>query len=424
MSNSKSMLNSILIFPISTSDLSTGIAGSDDWEKITFVRERLKRIIAIKSRAQHTQDLKLELWDWSYGGLERVDFDRTPGEVLSRKMASTIPIHLLKLLGFSVDKLYRQNQSTKHPNERLGMRFSEYFVVDQNADLENHAFFFQTELTSQGQIRPFNLVAAEVLVLPEDETYAYMILHLNCTMNPTNLAKLQELNQLHNKPLKELLDTFFQVTESTHSDPFSGVQGLIPKECRTGILMSLTEGEDAAHLVDYGHLHLSWPSDPLNLARFRVRYAFLGLLVSIQRDELRKLSWQWPSISRDNLHELVNSRLSLGSFMNKWWWPQLVLNQDTQQHYHLLQSAFGIDSQLSALRTEVDDLWDVMNIQNSAKGLKSAQRLEKFIIFLTIVGLTPIWINLFESWLETVSAIGISGLVALFAFSIFRKKSA
>jgi hypothetical protein len=423
MNKSTSQLNSILVIPIRTEEFVSGITVENDWDKTTLIREQLKKVIALKSRALQSEDLKVELWDWSLGGLQKVDFDNTPGEALTRKLAASLPPHLLKLLGFSRSKLYRENQTLRSPNEKLGIRFSENLISSEDAEEMSYAFFHKAELENQNKIKPFNLTAVEFLVLPEDQSYAYLILHLSCTLNVTNQSRLQELNQLHNKPLKELLDAFFQVTESQTTDPSMGVQGLIPKHCRTGILISFTEGEDKEELVDYGHLLLSLPSNAMNLARFRVRYTLIGILVSLQRDELRKLTEEWPSLSKENLDKLVDARLLLGSFMNRWWWPQLVLNQATQRHYMLLQSVFGLDSQLNALRSETEDLWDVMKIQNADARLKSAQRLEKFVVLLTFVGLTPIWFNIFDSFIETVAAIGMSGLLAAIGFWVLKRNT-
>lgn len=342
---------------------------------------------------------------WSNGVLQEVDEFRTPGYVLARRIAGNLPSQLFKLLGMSEFEYFGQGYS----DEISGIRWHESFFTSENGEPAHQGD--TRDLEAQKKISPFTLHAAEILTILDPDSYSYLILHLSCTDNPTNLNEFRNLNRLHNKPLKTVLDAFFEVRDDSRSDPQSGVQGLIPKRIRTGVLITFAETNEPSEDVDEGHLAIGLTRNNRNLARFRARYSFLGLLVSIQRDQLQKLVVRWPSLDKGTLQQLIDARLLLGSYLNQWWWPQVMASEKSQRHYELLQQSFGLISQIDALRLEVTDLWDVMNAKNAEAQLKSTKLLNRIALGIAVFGLAPLWINVFESPELGLTALGVSGIL-------------
>jgi hypothetical protein len=333
--------------------------------------------------------------------LQHIDEFDTPGHVLAQKIAGSVPRQLLSLLGFSEIDAYGKGSSA----EEKGFRWHVDFRVPDFAPW--HAAVQET----QEKIKPIVLDAAEILTLSTSETYSYMILHLSCSNNVTNLNKLKDLNQLHNKPLKHILDNFFGVSQSRHTDPYVGVQGFVPRECRTGVLTTFTEDQIQDDVVDSGHLAIALAPHQKNLARFTARYSFIALLVCIQRDQLKKLVGLWPKIAKETLDQLIDARLALSAYTNQWWWPQVMLNGQTQIHYEMLQNSFGLQVQVEGLRAEIDDSWDVMLARISEERLKNSKRLNQIALGVATLGLAPLWVNIFESPKYGLSALAISGVV-------------
>lgn len=388
-----------MVFPIRVGELSDVFKGREsgfldpEYEISGQCRKILEQLIASKVTASAIA--------WQRGLLQDLDEFETPGYVLAQKIAGSVPKQLLSLLGFSEIDAYGKGSSAEEKGFRWHVDFRVPDFVPWHAAVQE----------TQEKIKPIVLDAAEILTLSTSETYSYMVLHLSCSNNVTNLNKLRDLNQLHNKPLKSILDTFFVVSQSRHTDPYAGVQGLIPKECRTGVLTSFVEEQFLDDVVDSGHLSIILAPHQKNLARFRARYSFVALLVSIQRDQLKKLVGLWPKIAKETLDQLIDARLALSAYTNQWWWPQVMLNGQTQSHYEMLQNSFGLQVQVEGIRAEIDDSWDVMLARISDERLKNSKRLNQIALGVATLGLAPLWVNIFESPKYGLSALAISGVV-------------
>ena len=388
-----------MVFPIHVRELSGVFQGHElgfldpEYEIAGQYRKILEQLITIKSAVSTIS--------WQRGLLQDLDEFDTPGYVLAQKIAGSVPKQLISLLGFSEIDAYGKGSSA----EEKGFRYHVDFRVPEFAPW--HARVQEI----QEKIKPIVLDAAEILTLSTSETYSYMVLHLSCSNNVTNLSKLKDLNQLHNKPLKGILETFFVVSQSRHTDPYAGVQGFIPKECRTGVLTTFIEDQLLDDVVDSGHLSITLAPHQKNLARFRARYAFVALLVSVQRDQLRKLTGLWPKIAKETLDQLIDARLALSGYTNQWWWPQVMLNGQTQSHYEMLQNSFGLQVQVEGLRAEIDDSWDAMLARISEERLRNSKRLNQIALGVATLGLAPLWVNIFESPQYGLSALAISGVI-------------
>jgi hypothetical protein len=404
----------MLFIPIDAAELRDVFVGHEsglidpEYKLSGDYRENLQRLISIKFVNSNAP------FSWQRGLLHSLDEAGTPGHILAQKIAGSVPRQTIGILGFPEFDVFGVGFSKLEKGFRWHVAFREWKL--------DHFKHIDSELAEkQAKIKPIVLEAVEILTLSNSETYSYMILHLSCSNNPTNLSKLRDLNQLHNKALKLLLDEFFEVKESRGSDPFAGVQGLIPKQCRTGALATLIEDEIEDDVIDSGHLSISAVPHQKNLARFKARYSFIGLLVSVQRDQLQKLVTHWPKVEKETLDQLIQARLALSSYSNQWWWPQIMLNGQTQGHYELLQNSFGLKPQLDGLRAEIDDSWDVMIARSSEERLKSARVLNKIALAVATLGLAPLWINIFESPLYGFLALAVSGLISVLL--LFKTKS-
>jgi hypothetical protein len=386
-----------LVFPIHVRELSDVFQGREsgfldpEYEIAGQYRKILEHLITIKIPVTEVF--------WSRGSLQHLDEFDTPGYVLAQKIAGSVPRQLISLLGFSDFDVFGKGFST------------EVRSFNCHVDFRKHSPWHVSVQEYQERVKPIVLNAAEILTLSTSETYSYMILHLSCSNNMTNLNKLKDLNQLHNKPLKHLLDNFFGVSQSRHTDPYVGVQGFIPKDCRTGVLTTCTEDQIQDDAVDSGHLAIALAQHQKNLARFTARYSFIALLVCVQRDQLKKLVGLWPKIAKETLDQLIDARLALSAYTNQWWWPQVMLNGQTQSHYEMLQNSFGLQVQVEGLRAEIDDSWDVMLARISGERLKNSKRLTQIALGVATLGLAPLWVNIFESPKYGLSALAISGVV-------------
>ena len=388
-----------MVFPIHVRELSDFFKGREsgfldpEYEIAGQYRKLLDQLITIK-----------QLWNnitWSRGSLQHLDEFDTPGYVLAQKIAGSIPRQLISLLDFSEFAVFGKGFSSEVRSFKWHIDFRVPDFAPWHVSVQEY----------QDKVKPIVLDAAEILTLSTSETYSYMILHLSCSNNMTNLNKLKDLNQLHNKPLKHLLDNFFGVSQSRHTDPYVGVQGFIPRECRTGVLTTFTEDQIQDDVVDSGHLAIALAPHQKNLARFTARYSFIALLVCVQRDQLKKLVGLWPKIAKETLDQLIDARLALSAYTNQWWWPQVMLNGQTQSHYEMLQKSFGLQVQVEGLRAEIDDSWDVMLARISEERLKNSKRLNQIALGVATLGLAPLWVNIFESPKYGLSALAISGVV-------------
>lgn len=386
-----------MVFPIHAIELSDVFQGCElgildpEYEIAGQYQKILKRLITIKPT-----DLS-----WGRGLLQHLDEFDTPGHVLAQKISGSIPSPLISLFGFSDLDVFGKGFSDEERSFRWHVDFKAHGSGPWHVSVQEN----------QEKIKPIVLDAAEILTLSTSETYSYMILHLSCSNNMTNLNKLKDLNQLHNKPLKHILDNFFVVSQSRHTDPYAGVQGFIPKDCRTGVLATFIEDQLQEDEIDSGHLSIVLTPHQKNLARFTARYSFIALLVSIQRDQLKKLVGLWPKIAKETLNQLVDARLALSAYTNQWWWPQVMLNGQTQSHYEMLQNSFGLQVQVEGLRAEIDDSWDVMLARISEERLKNSKRLNQIALGVATLGLAPLWVNIFESPKYGLSALAVSGLI-------------
>lgn len=309
-----------------------------------------------------------EYYSWRLGPLESLDFDGTPARPFIEKMFAEMPTKPMNLLERGrwwcmpdkYTRLIAENNysSSSHPKEPLATALELY--IPDNPDL-----------------------------------FCYLIIHIECEANKTNLDFLDSLNSLHNISLKRFLDELIELGVDSKADPFWGIQGLIPKGIRRGILILQREGENESFEMNDGVLEITVKVDRKNKARFKTKYSFLGLLVSIQKDQIGEIRSNWPSFNVENLEELTKARIKLGEFINHWWWARVFADDKMTIHYSALQDAFGLQSQLDAYRSEISDLWNLSAALDSKKSYENSSRLNIIVLSAAIIGIIPGWVAVF-----------------------------
>jgi hypothetical protein len=188
-------------------------------------------------------------------------------------------------------------------------------------------------------------------------------------------------------------DQFDFVSDSRDGKNFDAIKNLENASARGSKLAS----EMLQRLQFLTMLDITVKVDRKNKARFKTKYSFLGLLVSIQKDQIGCIRSNWPSFSVENLEELTTARIKLGEFINHWWWARVFADDNLRAHYFALQDAFGLQSQVESYRTEINDLWNLSAALDSKKSYLNSSRLNTIVLVAAIIGVIPGWVSILFS---------------------------
>lgn len=320
-----------------------------------------------------------EYFSWNPGSLGSLDYDGTPARPFIEKMFAEMPFKLLSL----VEK---------------GRWWS---MPDTYTTLIAEKSYSSVGLRAKKPIT----TALEMYISDNPGLFCYLIIHLECEAKKTNLDFLDSLNSLHNVPLKTFLDELIELGVDSKADPFLGIQGLIPKDIRRGILIIQRETEDESFGIKDGVLEINVKVDGKNKARFKTKYSFLGLLFSIQKDQIGCIRSNWPSFCVGNLEDLTLARIKLGEFINHWWWPRVFADDNLRLHYSALQDSFGLQSQVESYRAEINDLWNLSAALDSKKSSKNSSRLNTIVLFAAVIGIIPGWVSILFNQGQMVASL-------------------
>jgi hypothetical protein len=334
-----------------------------------------------------------EYSSWNLGSLDSLDFDGTPSKPFIEKMFAEMPTNLTSLV--------EKGRWWCMPDEYIRL-------VSEN------------KYSSVGMNFKKPLATALELYIPDNpDLFCYLIIHIECEAKKADLDFLDSLNSLHNTPLKNFLDKLIELGVDSKADPFLGIQGLIPRDIRRGILIIQREAENESFEINDGVLEITVKVDRKNKARFKTKYSFLGLLVSIQKDQIGCIRSNWPSFSVENLEELTTARIKLGEFINHWWWARVFADDNLRVHYSALQDAFGLQSQVESYRSEINDLWNLSAALDSKKSYLNSSRLNTIVLVAAIIGVIPGWVSILFSQSQIVASL-LSATVFIVAFATWK----
>jgi hypothetical protein len=331
--------------------------------------------------------------DWSIGSLEVLDHDATPAKPFITKMFAEMPPKLTEIVRL----------------DRWWIRTEKYMSLIADNDYSSIGLVIKEPVAA----------AMEIFIPVESDLLSYLIIHIESDTSKTSLEALNLLKNLHNTPIKKFLDDLVELGPGSKADPFLGIQGLIPKDIRSGVLITQREANDDSFEINDGVLEISVIPDRKNKARFKTKYSFLGMLVSIQRDRIGEIRTNWPVFNIKESDNLIQARIKLGKFINQWWWPRIFADDKLSTHYAALQDAFGLQAQLDSYRSEINDLSSLSAALDVRKNTANSSRLNLIVLIAAIFGVIPGWVAIFFHEYQVIASL-VSASVFAIAFGIWK----
>jgi hypothetical protein len=346
-----------------------------------------------KNRYLDNNFLVTEYNFWEVGSLDSLDSDGTPAEPFIDKMFAEMPPKLTELI--RLDRWWIKNDKymsliRDNNNSSIGLAIKEPIAA-----------------------------AIEIFIPDESDLLSYLIIHIESDTSKTSIEALNLLKNLHNNPLKKFLDELVELGPGSKADPFLGIQGLIPKDIRSGVLITQREAKDDSFEINDGVLEISVIPDRKNKARFKTKYSFLGMLVSIQRDRIGEIRTNWPVFNVKESDNLIQARIKLGTFINQWWWPRIFADDKLSTHYTALQDVFGLQAQLDSYRSEINDLSSLSAALDARKNTANSSRLNLIVLIAAIFGVIPGWVAIFFNEYQVIASL-VSASVFALAFGIWK----
>jgi hypothetical protein len=330
---------------------------------------------------------------WTVGSLDSLDSDGTPAQPFIQKMFAEMPRKLTEIVR----------------SDRWWIKTDKYMALIRGNDYSSIGLVIKEPIAA----------AMEIFIPDESDLLSYLIIHIESDTSKTSLETINLLKNLHNTPLKKFLDELVELGPGSKADPFLGIQGLIPKDIRSGVLITQREAKDDSFEINDGVLEISVTPDRKNKARFKTKYSFLGMLVSIQRDRIGEIRTNWPVFNIEESDNLIQARIKLGTFINQWWWPRIFADDKLSTHYTALQDAFGLQAQLDSYRSEINDLSSLSAALDARKTTSNSSRLNLIVLIAAIFGVIPGWVAIFFNEYQVIASL-VSASVFALAFGIWK----
>ena len=353
---------------------------------------KIARLMA-KGKFLENNFLVSEYNSWSIGSLDSLDSDGTPARPFIEKMSAEMPAKLTEIIRL----------------DRWWIKTDKYMSLIVENDYSSVGLNIKEPIAA----------AIEIFIPDEFDLLSYLVIHIESDTSKTSLETLNLLKNLHNIPLKKFLDELVELGPDSKADPFLGIQGLIPKDIRSGVLITQREAKEDTFEINDGVLEISVTPDRKNKARFKTKYSFLGMLVSIQRDRIGEIRTNWPVFNIEDSDNLIQARIKLGTFMNHWWWPRIFADDKLSSHYAALQEAFGLQAQLDSYRSEINDLSSLSAALDARKNTANSSRLNLIVLTAAIIGIIPGWVAIFFNEYQVIASL-ISVSVFALAFGIWK----
>ena len=347
---------------------------------------KIARLMA-KGKFLEINFLVAESNHWGIGSLEVLDHDKTPSKPFIEKMFAEMPPKLTEIV-----------------------RLDRWWIVPD----KYRSLIVDNDYSSVGLIIREPIASALEVFIPDDpDLLSYLIIHIESDTSKTSFETLNLLKNLHNTPLKKFLDELVELGPDSKADPFLGIQGLIPKEIRSGVLIMQREANEDFFEISDGVLEISVTPDRKNKARFKTKYSFLGMLVSIQRDRIGEIRTNWPVFNVGDSDSLIQARIKLGTFINHWWWPRIFADDKLSGHYAALQDTFGLQAQLDSYRSEINDLSSLSAVLDAKKNTANSSRLNLIVLTAAIIGVIPGWVAIFFNEYQVIASLVSASVFAL-----------
>jgi hypothetical protein len=339
---------------------------------------KIARLMA-KGKFLENNFLVAEYNVWNFGHLDSLDNDGTPAKPFFDKMFAEMPPKLTEIA-----------------------RLDRWWISPEKYS----SLMVDNDYSSVGLIIKEPIATALEVFIPDDpDLLSYLTIHFESDTSKTSLETLNLLKNLHNTQLKKFLDELVELGPESKADPFLGVQGLIPRDIRSGVLIMQRDSKDDSFEISDGVLEISVTPDRKNKARFKTKYSFLGMLVSIQRDRIGEIRTNWPVFNIEDSDNLIQARIKLGTFINHWWWPRIFADDKLSSHYAALQEAFGLQAQLDSYRSEINDLSSLSAALDARKNTANSSRLNLIVLSAAIIGVIPGWVAIFFNEYQVIASV-------------------
>jgi hypothetical protein len=384
-----------------------------------------------------------DIASWDDGPLDQLTISGIPGTPFNRSIYADLPTQLRGLLGFQ------------------GISQDDLQFMGNQVVTRKHLNFLENQMPLG--IDGLYCDAVELFRLPlrfsveaGSDDLGVIALHLVANDAPTNLENILKLTRIQNKPIRVVLNSLFRtnfesdiaVEESSSSLPNvydKNVQAggkslyelspstpwiIIPEMERINCVIYRV-GENFDLSISGGNIHIVDDMSDQNLARFRSKMVFLGVLTALLKGQADTFQQKWPVLLDKTDSEVIEIRSWLEGFCNAWWWENISYDDYLQLSYQKWVGALRIESVLESCRADLREYWAIRTMQKSvesaersAKDLEELTRLNELAKLFAIFGIIPAWLGLFMSdlpkYIAPIASLLIVGYLILKPKSIVK----
>lgn len=372
----------------------------------------------LKVRSQFADRLK---WIPSY--LETASASGIPCKPFNESIGRELPSSLRRLISLPASKSFEDDQ---------------YWYFRSSTP------YFSTPLPSG--LTGIDVEAIEALSYPTGRSDTQgrlqdllLVFHLVSNDTPANRSAILSLGLLDNRPARMLFANFF------HS-PFHDALPTDVKQPGT-----LTDVWDLKKETDY-ELDFNWMFSPANksalvalasedfeeeisfhnrniqiridgddrsITRFRTQFAFLVILINMQRERFNLVQENWGEFGEMKVQDLQKKYRELLFLRNNWWWRQISSLDGFQSAYSKWTAALGFEENLIQFEKEVNGLLEFRKAERDDEEKVALQSLNRSVKVLAIFGLIPAWLALLPSYFNGIIATtsGVAALILLVKIS-------
>jgi hypothetical protein len=378
--------------------------------------------------------------DWEDGPLDQLTVSRIPGTPFNRSIYVDLPPRLRGLLGFQAisqdDVQSMGNKEVTRKNLNL---------LEQKISLGIDGLYCDAV-----ELFKFPLQFAPNV---DGDDLALIALHLVANDAPTNLENILALTRIQNKPIRVVLNSLFRtnfesdiaVEESSSTLPNIydiNVQAggksiyelkpstpwVITPEIERMNCVIYRSGEHFDSSVTEGNMHIVDDMSDQNLARFRTKMVFLGVLIALLKTQSDLFQQKWPVLLEKTDVEVIEIRSWLEEFCNAWWWKNISYDEYLQSPYQDWVEALRIERVLESCRSDLREFWAIRTMQNSVEAAEKSARdlvelkgLNDLAKLFAIFGIIPAWLGLFMSGLPKF--VGPLASLVVVAYLVVRPKA-
>lgn len=258
----------------------------------------------------------------------------------------------------------------------------------------------------------------------DNHNYTVLLLfHLISTDNETNRRAILSLSKIHNKPAQVLFANFF------HS-PFVDVLSdenvskgklvnkgelkrvhdyqrddawYFPKHIKTTLLSLAVEDQETE--VSFHNMNISvlCSPDDASITRFRTQYAFLTILINIQKEQFDYMRKTWNNLADLSLDGLRGKHAELAFLRSQWWWKRITYEDSLQFGYSSWSENLDFESDIHLYERDISDYLAIATAMKTQEEAESIRTLNNLVKVFAIFGIVPAWIALaptvFDGWL-------------------------